>query len=522
MLLVGQLLSVDSFVIPKGTASFPFNTKDADVSSSINSELLVSTVPLVFIPGMKGTHLAYNDTETGAGFFGASEGRQPTKRRAWLTIGGLLNLPPLPKEHLTRNIDLPLTYNSKRVQDKGNLFPDGIVEHIIQIGENKGGELSRALELFPFYGHVTKDLEEMNERFKAKFHGNKPKRKKDLGIKLTSRSSTSQSTPDCSRHCRPTAVFAYDWRRPVSENSEEFHNFCEEMFPGQTVQVCGHSMGGLISYTAMRKYPEKFKAGGVFAGVPFGTGIQYLQDVHRGYYTEINRCQQYTPISQCSFSSHWIFFPTNESELENSFVDVSNTNHPDGGQFQFGDKVAKTKPNNDKLKPAVPGEKIDIDFYKVNDWEEHKLGIFDPKQLRQMNETKIEQFRNHLTIQFDEAKEWRKNMLRNLTESELQKFPDLVLCATNTVPTVNQILRRKKRSNDTGINVNMIGTSNQDAFSNPYDYDYTSGRRVPGDGRIDYDKAFPDNNVPVKKVQISSVHSKQMCRQSEGKWIAIL
>jgi pimeloyl-ACP methyl ester carboxylesterase len=511
LLLISDFLSVDSL----GAFAFQFPGKTSPFSDNAASfgdaELLVSDIPLVFVPGIKGSHLSFFDEDTDAGLFDArgirSKGRRPTKRRAWLTLGGLLNIPSIPNEHRSRNLSLPLTYNSKGIQDRGHLFADGVVEHIIQIGENKEGDSTPALELFPFYGHVTKDLEEMNARFKMVRDENTSQEKDEI------RFGETQSTSTCSHHCRPTAVFPYDWRRSISENSNEFHRFCEEKFPGTPVQVCGHSMGGLICYTAMRKYPGKYKPGGVFVGVPFGTGIQYLQDIHKGYYTEIQRCQQFTPKDQFSFSSHWLFFPTNQDEIESSFVDVSEDPYV---QFRAGEKDSTAKASNDKLQPAVRGEEIKMDFYDVNDWEQHKLGIFHPKHRKHLSEKTIGQFRNHLTIQFAEAKEWRKIILGNLTETELDTFPQLVLCATDTLPTVNQILRREKKRDDTGIHVNIIGANQYDHDSGAHEYDYTSGRSVPGDGRIDFDKAFPDN-VPHKKVHLSSKHSKQMCRQAEGK-----
>jgi hypothetical protein len=66
---------------------------------------------------------------------------------------------------------------------------------------------------------------------------------------------------------------------------------------------------------------------------------------------------------------------------------------------------------------------------------------------------------------------------------------------------VNQILRRQNTNN---AKVNM------------YEYDYTNGRSVPGDGRIDYDKAFPPSSIAFKKVTLDSAHAKQMCWEESG------
>ena len=53
-------------------------------------------------------------------------------------------------------------------------------------------------------------------------------------------------------------------------------------------------------------------------------------------------------------------------------------------------------------------------------------------------------------------------------------------------------------------------------ISNPYEYDYINGRAVPGDGRIDYDKAFPPDFVSHKRVTLDSPHTKQMCWESSS------
>jgi alpha-beta hydrolase superfamily lysophospholipase len=53
-------------------------------------------------------------------------------------------------------------------------------------------------------------------------------------------------------------------------------------FPNQPVQIIAHSLGGLMTFAAMRDHPEKYSPGAVVVGVPFGTGIQYFQDLHKG------------------------------------------------------------------------------------------------------------------------------------------------------------------------------------------------------------------------------------------------
>lgn len=564
-------------------------------------------------PLLRKMNLPFLDKQkNGNGRIGSSNGNSKRKRRAWLTLGGLLNLPT---RHPTRSLALPLTYTYQKdgtlKQDRGSLFPDGVIDYIVQLklklsvqlklndhasidekkmrddgnGKEKhskkvGNGLGIVLPqsdidfcFFPFYGHVTEHLNEVNERFQKLVAENseedssqsgadvststKPASGRNIQVKVVEKENNeisqqqkqAQAKYDNEKNsvARPTAVFQYDWRRSLPELTEEFDAFCEETFPGQIVQVVAHSMGGLISYGAMRQNPSKYQAGGVMVGVPFRTGTQYLQDMHKGYYTELNRCQQFTPKDQFTFSSHWIFFDAKD-DVGDGFVDVTKC---DLGSFMFdteGSSIGKAKAttatstsvsNNgigtvriseekNQFRPAVEGDKIGIDFYNANDWEKHELGIFQPKCFATIDEETLNLYRNHLNIQLYEARRWRKDILGDLNKAELEAFPPLVLCATDTVPTVNQVLRRQKQSkNREGtISRNILESTSLDTTMDnvskdfmEFEYDYVNGRSVPGDGRIDFDKAFPVNNVSYEQISLGSVHAKQMCwSEAGGDW----
>ncbi len=247
------------------------------------------------------------------------------------------------------------------------------------------------------------------------------------------------------------------------------------------------------------------------------------------YYTELNRCQQFTPKDQFTFSSHWIFFPTKNCNDGDkcAFVDVSSLSSggdddddddDDSKNVQFeldidinaigratappATTTTTTPPN---FQSAVDGEQIDIDFYNASDWERLELGVFHPSYKSVMDEGSLELFRKHVQKQLDSAQLWRNEVLGELSNDELDDFPPLVICATDTIPTVNQVLRTRANSENDG------------EFK--FEFDYTNGRSVPGDGRIDFDKAFPSNNTPCKRLSLDSKHSKQMCKQvSGGDW----
>lgn len=259
-------------------------------------------VPLVFVPGMKGSHLAFESEEIAKkddiidyaleqilmlspfsknnkvmsskekvkdNLSDFLRNRISRRQRVWLTLSNLLNLPPKPDNHPDSDLTLPLEYDCMETdgetmdptsfrQHRGPLVSDGAINHIIDFFDGN-------LKFLPFYGHISDYLENL--------------------------SSPNNSDSDITR---PTAVFDYDWRREPFELSDSLHEFIEKTFPSDeypVVQLCGHSLGGLLAYRCILKYPYRYKPGAVIVGVPFGTGIQYLQDMHRGYFTELDRCR---------------------------------------------------------------------------------------------------------------------------------------------------------------------------------------------------------------------------------------
>jgi hypothetical protein len=119
-------------------------------------------VPLVFVPGMKGTHLA----------FAGNDSPGVRKKRVWLTLGNLLNFPPRPDDDPSRDLSLPLTYDRDPPPEKGEdgherasryprqhrgeLVPDGIVDHIIEFNVGGGDGTGNFVDMnfLPFYGHA--------------------------------------------------------------------------------------------------------------------------------------------------------------------------------------------------------------------------------------------------------------------------------------------------------------------------------------------------------------------------------
>jgi len=508
-------------------------------------------VPLVFVPGMKGSHLAF---EEGADFHAAPSDAPPTakRKRAWLTLGHLLNFPARPDDDPARDLSLPLTYdraapssNAAPRQRRGPLVPDGTVDHVVHFSVGGGNATASGVDLnfLPFYGHATAMLRDMDREYRAR-RGDGPRAMSpaasaaaasaDGGTGIFDRAGSfvarcAHATNAASAaararrarlagaHRRPAAVFAYDWRRPLPELGTALHAFAEEAFPGRPVQLVAHSLGGLMSFDVMRRHPAKYAPGAVVVGVPFETGIQYLQDLHKGYFTELDRCRQFTPEKQFTMSSHWGFFPITEGRCEDRFVDVSERCRA-GEDIKFeADKPGIGKKAS--LSPAVKGDNAYFNFYDADEWERLEIGVFSPEYDNILTDERRKAYKEHMTIQMAAAKKWRQEVMGEGEDDDTSHgdeifLPPMVACASDSVATVNQILRRRREPRPSGAT-----TEKGRSPENAWEYDYVSGRAVPGDGRIDFDKAFPPSFVPAKRVTLDSAHAKQMCwEESGGSW----
>jgi pimeloyl-ACP methyl ester carboxylesterase len=55
-------------------------------------------------------------------------------------------------------------------------------------------------------------------------------------------------------------AFWFDWRRDLADSAEQLNDRIDEWFgPNSPVHLIGHSMGGLVARTFIRKYPERWK-----------------------------------------------------------------------------------------------------------------------------------------------------------------------------------------------------------------------------------------------------------------------
>jgi len=169
-----------------------------------------------------------------------------------------------------------------------------------------------------------------------------------------------------------------------------------------------------------------------------------------------------------------------------------------------------------EFQDKVDGDNAWFEFYSPDEWERLNIGVFGPEYDDLLTDEQRQAYKDHMRIQMAAAKKWRRMVLGEgeADANEINSrssLPPLVACASDAIPTVNQILRRRRKPSPyTAL------TRKGRHPSNPWEYDYVNGRAVPGDGRIDYDKAFPPGFVSHKRVTLDSAHAKQMCWEENG------
>ena len=163
----------------------------------------------------------------------------------------------------------------------------------------------------------------------------------------------------------------------------------------------------------------------------------------------------------------------------------------------------------------MEGDNAWFEFYSPDEWERLNVGVFGPEYDDLLTDEQRQAYKDHMRIQMAAAKRWRRTVLgegevdENLPDP--RSLPPLVACASDAIPTVNQILRRRRTPSP------YIALTRKGRHPlNPWEYDYVNGRAVPGDGRIDFDKAFPPSFVSHKRVALNSAHAKQMCWEENG------
>jgi pimeloyl-ACP methyl ester carboxylesterase len=256
---------------------------------------------------------------------------------------------------------------------------------------------------------------------------------------------------------RPFYSFAYDWRRDNLETVEKFLTFMGDISARhgrQKVQVVAHSMGGLVSFVALNRRPDLFHSV-LFAGVPFAGGISFLEDLHSGTPTGFNK-RILSPDVLFTFVSPYCFFPS----------------------ASYNSKLVQEN-----------GDPIQHDWYSIDSWEQHQLGIFAKFAPTEITADMRLHLRNALT----QAGKFRSLLVCRSDQSFT--YPPIAVLASDAQVTISTVVRNGPRA--------VRG------------WDFKTGLKEPGDGRVLFSAATPPEGVPHSSYKTRYEHGALLKDVSE-------
>ena len=240
--------------------------------------------------------------------------------------------------------------------------------------------------------------------------------------------------------------FAYDWRRDNLETVDQFTAFVgaiSNRHREAKVQVVAHSMGSLISFVALNRTPNLFHSL-LFAGAPFGSSVSFLEDLHAGTATGLNG-RILNPRILFTFVSSYYVFPS--------------------------------EPNDSGL-VEQNGETIPHNWYSADDWERQQLGIFSTSRSSSVTEEQ----REHLRRALGRARQFRSLLVAR----QALHYPPISVLASDSHPTLRTVVKGGPCS---------IGG-----------WDFKTGHREPGDGRVGFSKAMPPQGVAYSQHKTPQQH----------------
>ena len=237
---------------------------------------------------------------------------------------------------------------------------------------------------------------------------------------------------------RTVYPFAYDWRRDNLETTGKLINLLETVsrqHGNGKVQIVGHSMGGLISFVALNRRPDLVHSV-LFAGVPFGSSIGFLEDMHAGTATGFNN-RILSPQVLFTFAAPYSLFP---------------------------------------LDPAEPvlvdreGDIIPHDLYSADDWERQKLGIFAMSGRGAISSEE----RAHLRNALRQAGEFRSLLV--CSSKKPMVYPPIAVLTSDAHQTLSAVVKNGRWA--------VRGWCFEEA------------PKEQGDGRVSSVSALPPSGVP--------------------------
>eukprot|EP00035_Acanthoeca_spectabilis_P025467 m.458562 g.458562 ORF g.458562 m.458562 type:complete len:437 (-) comp21533_c0_seq1:254-1564(-) len=184
-------------------------------------------------------------------------------------------------------------------------------------------------------------------------------------------------------------IFNYDWRREISESTENLEVYLDTLVGGpggQPVQLIAHSMGAVVSLPLIAKRPDLFHSV-LFLAPGVHTDVGFLEDCSlAGLHSPPRTCNNTVFNSTMLSPSLWATCPA-----PYSFFPLKGFLASDG-------KPPLTLPD---------GTPVDFDFYNLDDYKRYRLGIYHPHS--QVDVTpELEEFMRNM---FRRCVRFRRNLL---------------------------------------------------------------------------------------------------------------
>jgi pimeloyl-ACP methyl ester carboxylesterase len=251
------------------------------------------------------------------------------------------------------------------------------------------------------------------------------------------------------------SVFSYDWRKDNLQTRDRLILALEniqKMYKKKPILV-GHSMGGMLSYSAINARPDLVDKL-VLVGVPFQGGIGYMKDLYKGISIGLNSKIQ-SPCVNARYQTVYGFFPRLATwDSKDVAVDES-------------------------------GNTIDLDFFQEATWRENVLGFY----AQDCSEEEIPSPSEFQTI-LDRALLFRKSL--DPSPEFLKKTPQILVVHAKNRNTRKAIVRLEK--------------------PNPKDktkkyWDVEKAPMVMGDGSVSFENSQPPPGFDYKTVLTEYEHS---------------
>jgi pimeloyl-ACP methyl ester carboxylesterase len=236
-------------------------------------------------------------------------------------------------------------------------------------------------------------------------------------------------------------VFSYDWRKDNLITQARLVRFLKEIQSkyNQKPVLIGHSMGGMLSFSAANQNPGLVEKA-IFVGTPFRGGIGYMEDLLLGNSTGLNKSIQ-GPCQIAKYESVYGFFPRlKTTDTKDTTLDAS-------------------------------GKPLNLDFFSEQTWKDQSWGFY-------AHSCHPDQIPNPIEFQFklDRARKFRES-LDPKPEFAATK-PKLLVVSAKNRPSLRAI--------------NRIGNTGPGSLVR---WDFQKAELVPGDGRVTYENSLPAPGV---------------------------